>query len=101
MNDKFISNDNINSYIETLINQSFSILPLYEENGKCEILTQKIDNIFHRINGFFKINNFDSKITIDILSFASELKDVDSHSDVRCCVLKICSLLSQLKVVTE
>lgn len=101
MDDKFISNNDINSYIEMLINQSFSILPVYEENGKCEILTQKIDNIFHRLSGFFKMNNFDSKTTIDILSFVIELRDVDNHSEVRCCVLKICSLLSQLKVVTE
>lgn len=96
-----ISIEDTNSYIDMLINQCFSILPLYEENGNCKMLTQKIDNLLHRLNGFFKINTFDSNITIDILSFVNELKDTDSHEEVRCCVLKICSLLSRLKVVNK
>ena len=96
-----ISIDNTNSYIDMLINQCFSILPLYEENGNCKMLTQKIDNLLHRLNGFFKMNAFNSNITIDILSFVNELKESDKHEEVRCCVLKICSLLSRLKVVNE
>uniref|UniRef100_UPI004056F267 hypothetical protein n=1 Tax=Agathobacter sp. TaxID=2021311 RepID=UPI004056F267 len=90
-----------NSYINMLINQTFSILPLYEENGKCELLTQKINNVYHRLNGFFKMNSFGSDITIDILSFVNKLKDSDSHKEIRFCVLKVCSLLSCLKVVDE
>ena len=62
-----ISIDDTNSYIDMLINQCFSILPLYEENGNCKMLIQKIDNLLHRLNGFFKMNNFNSNITIDIL----------------------------------
>ena len=96
-----ISISDTNSYIDMLINQCFSILPLYEENGNCKMLIQKIDNLLHRLSGFFKMNTFDSNITIDILSFVNELKDSDSHDEVRCCVLKICSLLSRLKVVNE
>ena len=96
-----ISIKNNNSYINMLINQTFSILPLYEENGQCQILSQKIDNLFHRLNGFFKMNEFDSNTTLDILSFINELKDSDNHEEVRCCVLKVCSLLSRLKVVSE
>ena len=92
---------NTNSYIDMLINQCFSILPLYEENGNCKMITQKIDNLLHRLNGFFKMNAFNSNITIDILSFVNELKESDNHEEVRCCVLKICSLLSRLKVVNE
>lgn len=90
-----------NSYINMLINQTFSILPIYEENGQCTILSQKIDNLLHRLSGFFKMNDFDSNTTIDILSFINELKDSDNHEEVRCCVLKVCSLLSRLKVVIE
>ena len=45
-----ISIDDTNSYIDMLINQCFSILPLYEENGNCKMLTQKIDNLLHRLN---------------------------------------------------
>ena len=96
-----ISIQDNNSYIDMLINQTFSILPLYEENGQCQILSQKIDNLFHRLSGFFKMKDFDSNTTIDILSFINELKDSDIHEEVRCCVLKACSLLSRLKVVDE
>ena len=96
-----ISIQDNNSYIDMLINQTFSILPLYEENGQCQILSQKIDNLFHRLSGFFKMKDFDSNTTIDILSFINELKDSDIHEEVRCCVLKVCSLLSRLKVVIE
>lgn len=96
-----ISIQDNNSYIDMLINQTFSILPLYEENCQCTILSQKIDNLLHRLSGFFKMNDFDSNTTIDILSFINELKDSDSHEEVRCCVLKVCSLLSRLKVVIE
>ena len=96
-----ISIQDNNSYIDMLINQTFSILPLYEENGHCLILSQKIDNLLHRLSGFFKMNDFDSNTTIDILSFINELKDSDNHEEVRCCVLKVCSLLSRLKVVVE
>lgn len=97
MDNTFIND--INSYIDVLINQSFSILPIYEEEGNSEKLKHKIDNISHRLNGFFKMNNFDPRITIDILAFTNELRDSNNHKDVRCCVLKICSLLSRLKVV--
>ena len=98
MNNYNFHND---TYIDTLINQVFSILPLYEESGLSLALTQKIDNIFHKVNGFFEMNEFDSNITIDILSFINELKKCDNHSAVRCCVLKSCSLLSRLKVVDK
>lgn len=96
-----ISIQDNNSYIDKLINQTFSILPLYEEYGQCLILSRKIDNLTHRLSGFFKMNDFDVNITIDILSFINELKDSDDHDKIRCCVLKACSLLSRLKVVIE
>lgn len=101
MEEKFFIQDN-NSYIEYLINQTFSILPLYEEYGYCLVLTQKIDNLYRKMNGFFSINEFDPIITIDIISFINELKNTENtHADVRSCVLTSCSLLSSLKVVTE
>ncbi len=88
-----------NSYIELLINHTFSILPTYEEHGKCELIVQKIENLIHRLKGFFSMNDFPLEITMDILSFMNALKDLDEHKAIRCCVLKTCSLLSQLKVV--
>ena len=96
-----ISNDDINIYIDTLINQSFSILPLYEENGMCPILIQKINNIDYKLNNFFKINSFDSNIIIETLAFINGLRDANSHDEVRFFVLKICALLSSLKAVIE
>lgn len=98
---KYFTDKDNNSYIDMLINQCYSILPLYEENGRSQILVKKIDNVFNRLNGFFKMNSFNPNVTIDILSFATELKESDSHKDVRRCVLKICALLSRLKVVVE
>lgn len=86
-------------YLDLLINQSFSILPLYEEHGVCEPLMNKVDNLLYRMQGFFALNNFDSGITTDILSYVNSLKSLNGHSKIRRCVLKICSLLSQLKAV--
>ena len=88
-----------NSYIDKLINQCFSILPLYEENSNCKILSQKVDNILYKLNGFFNMNNFDTVVIADILSYTNNLKSFKSHREVRCCVLKVCSLLASLKVV--
>ena len=90
---------NTNSYIDKLINQCFSILPLYEENDNCQILSQKVDNIIYKLNGFFNMNNFDTVVITDILSYTNNLKSFKSHKEVRCCVLKVCSLLASLKVV--
>ena len=101
MRENNFSLSNTNSYIGKLIDQCFSILPLYEENGSCQILSQKLDNLIFKLNGFFNMNNFDSNITTDILSYANNLKSFTNHVEVRCCVLKICSLLSRLKVVIE
>ena len=101
MQENNFSLSNTNSYIDKLIDQCFSILPLYEENGNCQILSQKLDNLIYKLNGFFNMNNFDSNITTDILSYANNLKSFNNHVEVRCCVLKICSLLSRLKVVIE
>lgn len=91
--------DGINSYIDLLIDQCFSILPLYEENGHSKLLVQKINNILHRLIGFFKIYNCDSNVTIDILSLVNTLKDINTHDEVRSCVLRVFSLLSCIKAV--
>ena len=101
MRENNFSLSNTKSYIDKLIDQCFSMLPLYEENGSCQILFQKLDNLIFKLNGFFNMNNFDSNITTDILSYANNLKSFNNHVEVRCCVLKICSLLSRLKVVIE
>lgn len=101
MEEKFFIRDT-DSYINHLINQTFSILPYFEEYGYCLVLTQKIENLCRKMNGFFSINEFDPIVTIDIISLVNKLKSADNtHADVRSCVLTVCSLLSGLKVVDE
>lgn len=94
-----LSYSSIDSYLDLLINQTFSILPLYEEHGVCQPLLNKTDNLIYRMQGFFAINDFDSDITTNILSYANSLKTLYKHNQIRRCVLKICSLLSKLKAV--
>lgn len=96
-----LSCSSTDSYLNLLINQSFSILPLYEELGACDALINKVDNLICRMQGFFTINQFDSGITTDILSYANSLRTMRGHHQIRKCVLKICSLLSRLKVVVS
>ena len=86
-----------NSYIDRLINQTFSILPIYEEHGNCEYYENKVNNLFYKMNGFFKLKSFHSDTTTDILSLLNTLKFSNNHKEVRSCVLKICSLLTKLK----
>lgn len=97
--EKYISGSHINAYIDVLTNQVFSILPFFEENGNCETLSNKIDNINLKFIGFFKMIDCDSNVYIEILSLMKTLQCSKSHIEIRRCVLKICSLLSSLKVV--
>lgn len=98
--DIFTKND-IDSYIDSLVNQAFSILPIFEKSGNSDFLSRKIDNLCMRMQGFFELNNFDHSIAIEILSFTNSLKMLHKHSEIRKCVLKICSMLSSLKVVNQ
>lgn len=94
-----IYNDNL--YIDRLINQCFSILPLFEENGMDNNLQKKIDNIFHRCKGFFHMNQYESETILNILSILYSLKSMEVHGDIRHNVLKVCNLLSEMKVVVN
>lgn len=94
-----VSANDINDYIDSLINQTFSILPIYEEFGYTENLSNKIFNLSVKLDGFFQFCEFDKIVIIDILSLINELQNAKNHKQIRSCVLKICSLLGQLKVV--
>ena len=96
-----ISVAHLNAYIDVLINRCFSILPLFEENGQCDLLQKNVNNLLYHVDGFFLLNNYNSNITIEIISYINELKYSSEHHQVRSCVLKACSLLSKLKVVVE
>lgn len=94
-----MSVNDINEYIDSLINQTFSILPIYEEFGYTENLSNKIFNLSVKLDGFFQFREFDKIVVIDILSLVNELQNTKNHKRIRSCVLKICSLLGRLKVV--
>lgn len=86
-----------NKYISTLINKVYSVLPIYEEQGKSELLCNKIDSLTYKIDGFLCLYECDTNISLDIISYMKELQSVDSHKEVKSCVLKICNLLERIK----
>ena len=96
-----IPDENVNAFIDKLINQTFSLLPLYEEKGDDEILTKQFEekqaNIIARLNGFLQYMIVDSNIRLEILVHAENLNQSKDHSDYRKHILKICNLLSHLK----
>lgn len=99
MSDKIMAlSYDVNPYIDKLIDQVFSLLPLFEEN-KCDFYKQRAKILNHKINGFLSLYNYDSIITLEILSLLKEIECVKTHYEIRYCVLKICSLLSSIKVV--
>lgn len=89
----------LNEYIDYLIDQVFSILPVFEENGHTKDLERKVSNMGAKLDGFFRLYNFTSPYVMDILSLMAELEVSKDHKKIRSCVLKACSLLTQLKVV--
>lgn len=89
----------LNEYIDYLIDQVFSILPVFEENGHTKDLERKVSNMGAKLDGFFRLYNFTSPYVMDILSLMAELEVSEDHKKIRSCVLKACSLLTQLKVV--
>lgn len=99
--DTFANANEINQYIDYLTDQVFSILPVFEETGYSESLQKKICNMSAKLDGFFRLYHFTSPYAMDILSLMAELEVVREHKRIRSCVLKTCSLLSQLKVVDE
>lgn len=102
MNIKYMDNlpkEDLNNYISTLINKIYSILPLYEEQGKTDSLISKTDGIIRNVDGFLCICPIgNSAVSLDILSYLQKLKHFDTHKDVKSCVFKVCNLLSDLKV---
>lgn len=96
-----MNNHDKNSYIESLINQIFCILPMFEEKGYTDDLHSKIKNMYYKIEGFLKLYDYDPIVTIDILSLLTELYHADSHQQLRFCVLRICNLLSCIKVEAD
>lgn len=97
--EKFKLSDNrTNSYIESLTNKIFCILPLYEEQGLSESLVSRLDNIIMTVDGFLLLIDCDDNTSTDILSLLSKIKKAKNHAEVRSSVLRICSTLSNLKV---
>lgn len=96
-----VTPDNVNDYLNMLINQVFGILPMFEDNGMSDKLKSRITNVICKTNGFFLMMNFNSRDSLQILSLLHELENAEEHKKVRTCVLRICSLLGKLKVGEE
>lgn len=93
-----LSKEKTNSYIDKLTNKIFSILPIYEEDGLSDSLMSRLDNIIMTFDGFSSLINCSDELTIDVMSLLLKIKKAKSHSEVRTCVLRVCSKLSSLKV---
>lgn len=98
MNSVILTNYRINSYISSLTNKIFSILPLYEEEGLTESLMNRLDNVIMKVDGFLSLIDCEDEIVFDIMSYLTKIKKAKNHAEVRTCVLKVCSTLSSMKV---
>lgn len=96
------TNKEYNLCIDSIINHVFSILPLYEEQGMTEELRYKINFTSTQIHTLFNIcknkNVHSSSYYLELISYLEMLKIAEDHANMRKSVLKICSLLSEMKV---
>ena len=95
---KNLSHNQLNAYIAKLINKVYRVLPIYEEDGKTEQLSNKIDGLLRCIDGFLCSYQCDEDLSLDIISYMQELQFADTHEEIRSCVLKVCNLLDKIKV---
>ena len=89
-------------YLDFLINKVFALLPMFEESDSSEE-KKKSYNIYQRnliqtINGNTELIKYDSYIVVDILSHLQSLLYITDHDDYKRHVLKVCNLLSKLKM---
>ena len=98
-----ITQENLNDYLSLLINQVYSLLPMYEDTFLKEELDEELfesrrDNIVDKVVGFFNLYQLDTLKVLDILSYLSVLKNINNHKEFRRIILKSVNLLSSLKV---
>lgn len=84
-------------YIDKLTNNTFSILPIFEEEGFSDNLVTRIKNLKIKMDGFLLWNECDENLRLEIMSLLTKINGDLTHREIRYCVLKICSLLSDLK----
>lgn len=91
-----------NLCIESIIDHVFALLPLYEKYGMTDELRYRINFTSTQIHTLFNIcknkNVHSTAYYLELISHLEMLKVADNHSDMRKSVLKICALLSELKV---
>lgn len=96
-----IPDESVDRYIDKLISQTFSLLPLYEESQSAstsqDIFYAKQESVIAKLHGFFSYMIVDSSVPMDILSYSESLKGCEDHGQYRKYILKICNLLSSLK----
>lgn len=102
VHDMEYKNKEYNLCVDSVINHVFALLPLYEDNGMTDELRYKINFASTQIHTLFNIcKNKSVHATayyLDLISHLEMLKIAENHSDMRKSVLKICALLSELKV---
>lgn len=97
-----IPDDCVNEYIDKIISQTFALLPLFEEKLKndsfIETFKEKQESLISKLHGFLSYMVIDNMYVMDILTHAENLKACNDHSQYRKHILRMCSLLSSLKV---
>lgn len=96
-----ISDKLTSDYLNTLVNKVFALLPMFEEsfvsNEKAVVFETYQRNLLQTINGNVNLLNYNSQMTLDILSHLQALNNTLNHSDYKRHVFKTCTLLNLLK----
>lgn len=92
----------IGKYIDKIISQTFALLPLYEEmvqnSSAKEAFAEKQESLISKLHGFLSYLAIDHESVLEILTHAENLKTCDDHRLYRKHILRMCNLLSTLKV---
>jgi hypothetical protein len=97
-----VSNKLTSEYLDCLINRIYALLPKYEELNftnidKKSFITYQ-SSLIQTINGNTDLLQYNNCIVLDVLSHLECLKSLDNHDDYKRHILKICNLLTKLKM---
>lgn len=92
----------VNEYLDRMVSQTFALLPLFEEKLKDasikETFTEKQESLISKLHGLMSFMTFEQITVLDILTHAENLKTCEDHGQYRKHILRMCNLLSSLKV---
>ena len=97
-----LPDESINKYIDKIISQTFALLPLFEEKeGNIEltdVFIEKQNSLISKLHGFLSYMKLNHEQVLDIFTHAENLKTCNDHRLYRKHILRMCNLLSSLKV---